>query len=573
MLMDEARERIILNSNDINSSFLFGSEVTSVRKSVQHGDNVLKINYIARHQKIKSMDTGGEDLLKKEQNISCKFLVACDGAHSSIRKQFNVPMEGESAIQHLLNVYFRIKKGSILQCELEKRENCGMLHFIYNQKSIVVFVSHDVSEGEWVAQIPIFPPFSNTSDYTDDNIMELLYCGLFGSEYSEKMTDIDIISIRPWCMSSLVATSYQTGPNGQIFLAGDAAHTFPPAGGFGMNTGLQDAHNLAWKLAVSIKSSSMSLLKSYDDERRPIAMDNAALSVRNYERTLNIARSMGLDANYSSIAIQALESSPFNKLPFSVRKNLFHNMVKLAMLPLAKVEKDGFIQSFIARKIQGILDRCEGLPLLFPAFELGFSYKNSIGQRLCLGIESDNAQYENKLAEGYRLPHCEISLITQSSSTANIVKDIKSITDISTQIIDEEGKPIFAIVCHSSSFETKFSHVPVNKAFSLWVVCIHQATDPYFDDSFSCKQPSNNICNRTLHFMDNKGDWKNTVMRAFESSNIESSYDNSAVLVRPDGHVLKIYGNHKFNDEGIAKEVLDYINLFVMCQASDVAQI
>ena len=107
-------------------------------------------------------------------------------------------------------------------------------------------------------------------------------------------------------------------------LLGDAAHAFPPAGGFGMNTGLQDAHNIAWRLAMllqhgekrnaafvetleldhdnkdnmplpcdpvveSVEESASSpfvgnnILSKYDQERRPIATQNAALSVRKYQ--------------------------------------------------------------------------------------------------------------------------------------------------------------------------------------------------------------------------------------------------------------------------------------------------
>ena len=72
-----------------------------------------------------------------------------------------------------------------------------------------------------------------------------------------------------------------------------------------MNTGIQDAHNLAWKLYGALKSPgcgrSGSLLESYGLERRPIARSNASLSGRNYERSLNIARSIGLDADHPKL--------------------------------------------------------------------------------------------------------------------------------------------------------------------------------------------------------------------------------------------------------------------------------
>ena len=65
---------------------------------------------------------------------------------------------------------------------------------------------------------------------------------------------------------------------GRAFLAGDAAHIHSPAGGQGMNTGIQDAHNLGWKLAYVIKGAPAALLDTYDEERRPIAAGVLALS-------------------------------------------------------------------------------------------------------------------------------------------------------------------------------------------------------------------------------------------------------------------------------------------------------
>ena len=63
-----------------------------------------------------------------------------------------------------------------------------------------------------------------------------------------------------------------------MFLAGDAAHIHSPAGGQGMNTGIQDAHNLGWKLAAVANGASPALLDSYEAERRPVAAGVLALS-------------------------------------------------------------------------------------------------------------------------------------------------------------------------------------------------------------------------------------------------------------------------------------------------------
>lgn len=69
--------------------------------------------------------------------------------------------------------------------------------------------------------------------------------------------DIEVLSIKTWSMHAEVADKYSNSHN-NVFLVGDAAHRFPPAGGFGMNTGIQDVHNLAWKLASVINNDCKS---------------------------------------------------------------------------------------------------------------------------------------------------------------------------------------------------------------------------------------------------------------------------------------------------------------------------
>jgi hypothetical protein len=92
--------------------------------------------------------------------------------------------------------------------------------------------------------------------------------------------EVAVESIRPWTMTAEVAERFRSG---RVFLAGDAAHRFPPTGGFGLNTGVQDAHNLAWKLALVLAGRApATLLDTYEAERRPVAQSNTDWSVRNF---------------------------------------------------------------------------------------------------------------------------------------------------------------------------------------------------------------------------------------------------------------------------------------------------
>ena len=96
--------------------------------------------------------------------------------------------------------------------------------------------------------------------------------------------NLGILSIGTWTMNAAVAASFKVGP---MFLLGDAAHQLPPTGGFGMNTGIQDAHNLAWKLAAVLQGwAGPGLLDTYELERLPVGRYNA-------ERSLDNARMVG----------------------------------------------------------------------------------------------------------------------------------------------------------------------------------------------------------------------------------------------------------------------------------------
>jgi 2-polyprenyl-6-methoxyphenol hydroxylase-like FAD-dependent oxidoreductase len=108
--------------------------------------------------------------------------------------------------------------------------------------------------------------------------------------------DIRIINQAVWRLTRRVAERFRAG---RVFLAGDAAHRFPPTGGLGLNSGIEDVHNLAWKLAFVLQGKAPeSLLDSYDRERRPIANANADMALLNgarFQRFLEAAASGNSD--------------------------------------------------------------------------------------------------------------------------------------------------------------------------------------------------------------------------------------------------------------------------------------
>ena len=98
---------------------------------------------------------------------------------------------------------------------------------------------------------------------TDERAAELLRAAI-----GEPDMAVEIVDIAPWKAIADVATSFQRG---RVLIAGDAAHTVPPNGGFGGNTGVQDAFNLAWKVALVLGGHAQpALIATYDAERQPI---------------------------------------------------------------------------------------------------------------------------------------------------------------------------------------------------------------------------------------------------------------------------------------------------------------
>ncbi|KAL3495323.1 FAD binding domain-containing protein [Aspergillus germanicus] len=118
---------------------------------------------------------------------------------------------------------------------------------------------------------------------------------------------IEFLSTSHWIVNAIVADRFRS-KGGRVFLVGDAAHRIPPWGALGLNTGVQDVHNLTWKLALSIKNWTelTELLDTYEKERRPIALRVATTSLFNLRcHSLGMDRALGIDVDKSATENQA----------------------------------------------------------------------------------------------------------------------------------------------------------------------------------------------------------------------------------------------------------------------------
>jgi 2-polyprenyl-6-methoxyphenol hydroxylase-like FAD-dependent oxidoreductase len=219
-----------------------------------------------------SVDSVVENKVTGERTtIRSRYVVGTDGGASKVRELLGITMSGEANLTFTTNVIFR----------------CRNLDSLHPKKPgyRYIFIG---PEGTWATLVAIdgrdLWRFSLVGDQTrrtlTDADMRAAIMRAMGRSF-----DFEILSTLPWIRRQLVANRYGTC---RVFLAGDAAHLTSPTGGFGMNTGIQDAVNLSWKLAASLKGwGGDALLASYEVEQRPVAVRNVAEATENLRRMLS----------------------------------------------------------------------------------------------------------------------------------------------------------------------------------------------------------------------------------------------------------------------------------------------
>ena len=204
--------------------------------------------------------------------ITAEYVVAADGAGSQSREILGIGMTGPEALQHHMMIHFEANLRELTQ------DHPGLLYFCLSPTAQGVFIGYD-REKTWVF-MQSYNPLTQSREDFDDAECKRLVCAAAGVD----IPDLVIKNVSPWTMSAQVADTYRTG---RVFLAGDAAHRFPPTGGLGLNTGVADAENLAWKLSLVLKNDAHhDLLDSYEAERRPVAQINSQQSMTNSAKML-----------------------------------------------------------------------------------------------------------------------------------------------------------------------------------------------------------------------------------------------------------------------------------------------
>jgi putative polyketide hydroxylase len=205
--------------------------------------------------------------------LRARYVIAADGAQSRIRRQLGVRMLGREQVYESVNI--------LLNADLRPwtAHRPAALYFVEHRQLRATFLTINGLD-RWGFLVNNLSAYGyKACDFSPERSAELVRMAAGVPDL-----DVRILGIAPWTASAHVAEQYR---HGRIFLAGDAAHEMPPTGGFGLNTGVQDVHNLAWKLAAVLhERAGPSLLDTYHDERQPVGRVIT-------EQSLNNSISMG----------------------------------------------------------------------------------------------------------------------------------------------------------------------------------------------------------------------------------------------------------------------------------------
>ncbi|WP_195911439.1 FAD-dependent monooxygenase [Streptomyces kaniharaensis] len=226
------------------------------------------------------------------QSVRADWLVGCDGAASTVRTGAGIAMTGPTGLGHFLSVRFEAPLGDVVA------DRASASYFL-TEPGRGGFLAID-NDRHWIYQHPFDPQRVDTTRLLSDHRQ---LAQLVRDAAGLPDLEVTVQDTMTWRLDARLAETYRRS---RILLVGDAAHVIPPTGGHGMNTGIGDADNLAWKLAAVISGAAgEALLDSYQAERRPLARQVIDLSLANSRArtSYRIDDELLLTAAYRSTAV------------------------------------------------------------------------------------------------------------------------------------------------------------------------------------------------------------------------------------------------------------------------------
>jgi 4-hydroxyisophthalate hydroxylase len=212
-------------------------------------------------------DTGGAQVTIAERNsdgrrtLRANYVVGCDGSRSLVREAAGIT---QTLTDHDRLMVLLVFRSTGLHKLLERFPNKSFYNVLHPElKGYWKFFGRVDLGTTWFFHAPV--PLGTTKDNFD-------FCGLLHSAVGEEF-DVEFEHVGFWDLRVAISDQYRRG---RVFIAGDAAHSHPPYGGYGINTGLEDAANLGWKLAAALQGwAGANLPDSYGEERRPVFASTA----------------------------------------------------------------------------------------------------------------------------------------------------------------------------------------------------------------------------------------------------------------------------------------------------------
>lgn len=191
-------------------------------------------------------------------SVRASYLVAADGVRGATRDSLGIRRSGPGRLGHRLSVLVEVD----LETLMAQRQSA--VYWLRQPRAGSLFAAVD-NKRRWLCVLPYDPVTEPPESFSQDRCLDLVRAAI-----GDTHVEVGYVGHRFWEPTGLVADRYQAG---RVFLAGDAAHVTTPEGGLGMNCGVADAHNLAWKLAGALAGwAGPALLTSYETERRPHAV-------------------------------------------------------------------------------------------------------------------------------------------------------------------------------------------------------------------------------------------------------------------------------------------------------------
>ncbi|MFT4131741.1 MAG: FAD-dependent monooxygenase [Labrys sp. (in: a-proteobacteria)] len=270
----------------------------------------------------------------EEEVVLADYVIAADGANGGLRERLGIGRSGPGSLQHWISIIFDTNLPPILQGR--RFTSC----FITDLNGTIT----PRAGGRWLLALQYFPQKGERpADFDAVRCRELAICA--AGRPGIKAEPVDI---RAWEVAAAIADRFREG---RAFLVGDAAHLMPPTGAFGGNTGIHDAHNLAWKLAMVLKGEAdPRLLDSYDAERRPIVQATLAQALARLQSwfkdpSKRLPPAVPVVPDYDVVLGQRLEAGAFppaglmSSTPFESHATLAANPGTRA--PHLWLERDG----------------------------------------------------------------------------------------------------------------------------------------------------------------------------------------------------------------------------------------